>query len=218
MPTELDKEKNLQHAREVAFACILEFGIYSTTYEIIAKRSGLGVRTLRRYFRNKVDLICDVMNTIGKEKYRELFKKMADSFVPGETGLEQLQKFHKLAAGQQGRQRSVWLIRSEYELFMYQNSVSDEVLNRYLQMIGEGRELVKRILKKGIADGSIRDDMDVETWASLMGNSFVGLLQRMEAIRYVKTDSCLVSPQKQIDLYIEVLTKLLAAPQLTEHK
>ncbi len=213
MPTELDREKNLQHARSVAYDCILEYGIYSTTYEIIAKRSGLGVRTLRRYFRNKTELVCDVMKTIGKERYRNMFKKMSESFSPEDTGLEQLRKFHYLAAKQREHKLSPWIMCSELELFMYEHSVSDEILSLYLKVIGESRQLIKQILIKGIADGSIRSIVDIDAVVASMNNSFVGLLQRLEAVRYVKTDYYLTPAETQIDLFIEGLILYLKPPQ-----
>ena len=76
MSTEQIKELNLQRAREAAFECMLEYGVNQTTHEMLAKKVRLGLRTLRRYFPTKVDLVCDVMQSVGKKRYFEMWDGM----------------------------------------------------------------------------------------------------------------------------------------------
>ena len=99
--------------------------------------------------------------------------------------------------------RSPFLITYELELFAYDNRVSAEILSQYLRTIQSSRKYLKQILQKGIEDGSIRSSIDPEADTTLLTNTYVGMLQRMETVRYTKTDYDLASMETQVDRYIK---------------
>lgn len=209
MSAEEDREINLQRAREVAFECMLEYGVNLTTHEMIAKKLGLGLRTLRRYFRTKVDLVCDVVSTVGSERYNILCSKMIESISPDDTGLEQLKHLHYWMLNLCKEKRSPFLMISELELFGYENYVPDEKLRLYLKTVQDSRKYAKRMLIKGMTDGSIRGDIDPEAYTTLLTNTYVGMLQRMAAVRYTKTDYNLTSIEEQVDLHVEAVMTIM---------
>ena len=209
MPTEQDRENNLQHAREVAYQCMLEYGVNFTNYELVAKKSGLGLRTLRRYFRNKVELVCDVMQTIGKERYRETCEAMVATISKDACGLEQLRQIHYRMYDLCKNRRSPWLMLSELELFAYDNRISGEILGQYLTETRNSKKYVKQILLKGMKDGSIRTDIDPDAYTTLLANTYVGMLQRMGASRYAETEQSVAAFNEQVDLHVNAVISLL---------
>ena len=65
---------------------------------------------------------------------------------------------------------------------------------------------------KGIADGSICSAIDPDTYTTLLTNTYVGMLQRMEAVRYTKTDYDLASFEEQVDLHVKAVVAFLRSP------
>lgn len=210
MTTEQMKELNLQRARKVAFECMMEYGVNQTTHEMLAKKVGLGLRTLRRYFPTKVDLVCDVMKTVGSKRYHKMWENIMKAVSPKSCGLEQLQQMLYQLFELCKNGRSPFLLTSELELFAYENHVTAEILGLYLKTIQSSRKYLKQIIKKGIADGSIHSDIDLDAYTILLTNSYVGMLQRMEAVRYTKTDYNLASMKEQVDLYIKLTMDTMA--------
>lgn len=212
MSTEQIREKNLQHAREAAFECMMEFGVNLTSHEMLVKKAGLGLRTLRRYFPTKVDLVCDVMKTVGARRYEEMCAGIMEAISQEDCGLEQLRQMHYEVFALCKNRRSPFLLISELELFAYESRVPAEILSLYLKTIHSSRKYAKQIIEKGIADGSIRSDIDADAYTTLLTNTFVGMLQRMEAVRYTKTDYNLASMEEQVDLHVKAVINMLANP------
>ena len=149
------------------------------------------------------------MKTAGSEQYRILCKKIIGSIPSDESGLEQLRHlYHRVFDSCQNRS-SPFLLISELELFAYENRVSAENLRLYLETIQSNRIYLKQILSKGISDGSIRKDIDPEAYTTLLTNTYIGLIQRMEAVRYTKTDYNLASFEEQVELYINTIITYL---------
>lgn len=191
---------------------MMEYGVNLTTHEMLAEKLGLGLRTLRRYFRTKVDLVCDVMKTVGSERYRELCSNIMNSISPDNTGLEQLRQLHYCMLDLCKNGHSPILLISELELFGYENRVSAENLSLYLKTVQSSRKSTKQIIIKGMTDGSIRSDIDPDAYTTLLTNTYVGMLQRMEAIRYVTTDYNLSSFEEQVDLHVQAVVEFLRNP------
>lgn len=205
MSTEQMKELNLQRTREAAFECMMEYGVNRTTHEMLAKKVGLGLRTVRRYFPTKVDLVCDVMKSVGSKRYYEMWDGIMAEISSEDNGLDQIQQMLQQLFAQCKNGRSPFLITYELELFAYENRVSAEILSSYLKTIQSSRRYMKQIIKKGIMDGSIGSYIDPETATTLMTNTYVGMLQRLEAVRYTKTDYNLTSMETQVDRYIKAV-------------
>lgn len=209
MPTEQDRENNMQHARRMAYDCMLKYGVNSVSYELLAENSGLGIRTLRRYFRNKVELVCDVMRTVGREQYHAVCEEMMAAIPADASGLEQLRKLYYIMFSFCGTDCSPWLMLSELELFAYENHLSSEILDQYLDEVNNSMKYGKAIILKGIEDGSIRSDIDPDAYTTLLSNTYIGMLQRMEIARYTQTDYSPASFKKQIDLHVETVISFM---------
>ncbi len=191
---------------------MLEYGVNSASYELIAEKSGLSVRTLRRYFRNKVALVCDVMKNVGVERYRLMCKNILAAVDPEDSGLEQLRQVHYRMYYLYEGKRSPWLMISEIELFAYENNVPSDILAYYLRQVHTSRKYCKQILLKGIKDGSIRSDINPDAYAAQLVNTYVGMLQRMQAVRYTQTEYPLASIKEQVYLHVESVVTNLRNP------
>ena len=65
MPNEKIRERNIEHVLSTAARCFSERGIEGTTLNELAWESGVSLRSVNRYFKNKTDLVICAYKWLG---------------------------------------------------------------------------------------------------------------------------------------------------------
>jgi AcrR family transcriptional regulator len=184
-------EKRREQIIEAAVDLFINKGFHKTTTREIARASGFSIGTLYEYIESKEDvlyLVCDAIHAEVESRLRE-----AITFKG--TGL----KILKMAL------RSFFRVMdqmSDRVLLIYQEtkSLPKETLRYVLQREGEITQIFEEILRKGIADGSIRID---EKHVKLMADNIMVLGEMWVFRRWA------LKKHYTLEEYIEKQTALL---------
>jgi AcrR family transcriptional regulator len=129
---------------------VIESGIDGLSLEQVAVRAGVAKATIYRRWANKEALVLDALTTVD-EPLPEL---------PGTSVRDDLVVLVDLI-----RRRSKEGIASRlYPIIISERTRYPEIVAKYKTMIVERRrEAVRQAIRRGIANGELRDDLDVET-------------------------------------------------------
>jgi AcrR family transcriptional regulator len=159
----------LRAAREL----FLERDLPGVTMKDVQQRAGISRVTLYKYFRS----IHELAFAIQTEVLRELSDE-AEAAATGASGRERLRNY--LTAGVRKALAEPHLVRFT-ALFdhYYRNAYPDPQLQEeYRRFIGSLRGLRSRV-EDGVADGSLRSDIEAGQLVHLLAHAHLGMLQRI---------------------------------------
>ncbi|TFY96559.1 TetR/AcrR family transcriptional regulator [Ramlibacter rhizophilus] len=200
-----------KHARpgqliEAALALFVEKGYAATRVEEIAQRAGVSKGTLFVYFQSKEDLFQAVVR-----------ENIAGRFV------EWNEEFHAFQGSSADMLR--YCMRSWWErigatpasgitkLMLCEAQNFPEALAYYQQqVIAPGKDLIRRILERGIARGEFQvPDLDCAVYAVIAPMIFLLLNKHSLAACLPESES--IDPLRYVDAQAEVLLSGLRAPE-----
>ena len=134
-------------------------GIEPTRMQEIADACHLGIATLYRYYRNKLDLVID----IGTRQWQDYFsyvtrikkQRNADQM----TAAEELELYLDFYMDLYRNHKDLLRFNSNFNIYVKHEGVTIEQLNPYLKAIGMMAVLFHNFYEKGKVDRTIRTDM-----------------------------------------------------------
>jgi AcrR family transcriptional regulator len=185
MANEEIKAQNLNHALESAYALCLENGIDKVTKEMIARKSGLSVKSISRYFTSKTDCVIRVAEWLMNSIRSDIGEHFPDSvFTSGKYTGAQLLRLYMIEVKKLFlKEPRIFVLYSEFKLYIYHNCESVEQGYTLLCNCAGNRRLRLRIYQLGKEDGSMPNDLDLEVEEEYFCESFFGFLSNL-AISY----------------------------------
>lgn len=160
---------------EVAEDLFVQKGIEQVTMGDIAEASRITRATVYKYFSNKEVMAAEIFKSVTKG-WRERNEKEVWSFQG--TGYEQLEKFITVFFGYllQNPREAGFVAEVNY---LYGKKWSAEMFsNTMLENLQGDRDLVLESIRKGIADGSLRADLEPELMLAAFFNFASGMISR----------------------------------------
>ncbi|NLG05752.1 MAG: TetR/AcrR family transcriptional regulator [Clostridia bacterium] len=179
----------------------------------IASRAGISERTLNRYFPDKEMLLYDAAVRHLNQIYTAFAKRYKKADLNGLNGLERL----ILLIHMQTEHNKEDMSCAKAYVRAYTTAFRAAVY-RDLPVIAYDapvRDIVIQCIQDGIADGSIRDDINPSNMYLMISSNYIGLIQRLIYFYHVgDTKDKQKEKQKEdlflvIDQYIEMLKKSL---------
>jgi len=166
MGSENDKRQQIIEAATKNFA---RNGYYNSTISDIAKEAGVAHGTVYLYFKSKEELLISVFD-----------EQMADvvNYVRSEIEKEEgaLQKLHRMVSIQMQLIETnrdlteLLLVEFRQSTKFFEDASIDRVVD-YIELIGS-------VLREGIAEGVIREEINVSTAATMLFCSIEGIITR----------------------------------------
>ncbi len=164
------RENQRERILEAAEELFIRDGVDNVSMEAIAKATRLARKTLYEYFSNKLEIALAVIQS--------LLDKMAADFEP--TQLPESNGFQRIEAFVQ---HLIGLLDAHPEFFRF--LVEFDTLyaregdpTRVRQMFAQSSELLIPMIQQGIADGSIRPDVDPHLLSAALFNLVSGMHSR----------------------------------------
>jgi AcrR family transcriptional regulator len=183
MANEELKRQNLQRALEAAYQCFLEYGIEKTTQNMIARRSGVSLRSVSRYFTDKVDLAVQVAQYVGRKMSGASQVDPKELEKSGKTGIELLKDYMERLKEQALEHPEGYALRQEYMLFILRNHLPYEKYKARLEMSFGGRPVLGEIFRIGRADGTIKTPNTDQEEIEYFLQAYIGIVTD-QAVRY----------------------------------
>lgn len=176
------KDKQKANILENAAMVFLEKGMFETSMEDIAGSSGVTRRTLYRYFETREELAHEVLLQMMEKWNRIICEKYAR--LTG-SGIEQLERFLFSLINYMKDHRDFMRFTGEFD-FYFKDDRSfrphDDLLKRFEGTLHLSEELIGTIINRGVEDGSIQNDGDMNLLVYTITNVLWSFGQRI-AIR-----------------------------------
>ena len=134
-------------------------GIETTGMQEIANACHLGIATLYRYYKNKIDLVIDIGTRQWQEYFVDIQKKRSQRNVDRMTAAENLEFYLSFYIDLYTNHKDLLRFNSNFNSYVMHEGVSAEQLKPYLKAIGSIAVLFHELYEKGKKDGTIRTDM-----------------------------------------------------------
>lgn len=194
-------------------AAIAEFartGIRGCNVRDIAKRAGISHGSLFHYFPSKDDMIHTIIQE-GYKKQRDFFLRDVKGHGDVYEKMEAILFSCLELSRKQSELISLWLELS----LPYHESFSEHTLH----VEEDGISFVKELLRQGVAEGSIRKDIDVDVAAYIVDSLFANLLKsqasNIERTKYAQHFDSSEDDRDVVRKIIVNLKRLLRTPETT---
>ncbi|MBC6611113.1 TetR/AcrR family transcriptional regulator [Hymenobacter sp. BT507] len=198
-----EKEYREQSILAAAKTVFLTKGLVAATIDDIAAAAELGKGTLYRHYRSKED----IMLALSEQAFRELHQRYVAAVAKGGSGLDKLLR----------TRRAFFQFTMENPAYFgfiafFESPFSTNAPEQLADIATTTHQLMMELRDEGIADGSMRKDIDANLLAySIWGTSY-GMMQFI-----VNKGSYLMEPQHtdpaaQFEAYIMLLESGLRAP------
>ena len=170
------RENQREWILEVAESLFIQKGIEKVTFADIAAAARLTRATLYRYFSSKEQIAQEIFKTVTKG-WRDRNERGVWDFQG--TGYERLEKFITFFFDYlfQNPREASFVAELNY---LYAKAWSPEQFaETMLENLREDRQFVLASIQQGIADGSLRGDMDPELMLAVFFNFVSGTISRL---------------------------------------
>jgi len=189
----VDKEKK---RTDIACACkdiLLEYGIKNLTISHIAKTANIGKGTVYEYFKNKEEIVFEIMTTFIAEHEKKLSEIVSENI-----GIKE-KLFHFLYLGFQDENSRKQLTLYREFLAISMTSGTDEMIDFNIQCRNRFSNILKKIVKDGIEKGEL--PLEIENFISAILAFELGLI--------VEVHTAALDPKDEISRYLDALFTLI---------
>ncbi|MEO1938073.1 MAG: TetR/AcrR family transcriptional regulator [Sulfurimonas sp.] len=189
----VDKEKK---RNDIACACkdiLLEYGIKNLTISHIAKTANIGKGTVYEYFKNKEEIVFEIMTTFIAEHEKKLSEIVSENIDIKEK------LFHFLYLGFQDENSRKQLALYREFLAISMTSGTNEMIDFNIQCRNRFSNILKKIVKDGIEKGEL--PLEIEDFISAILAFELGLI--------VEVHTVALDPKDEISRYLDALFTLI---------
>ena len=137
-------------------------GIETTGMQEIADSCHLGIATLYRYYKNKIDLVIDIGTRQWQDYFVEIQKKRAQRNVDQMTAAQNLEFYLSFYIDLYNNHKDLLRFNNNFNSYVMHEGATAEQLKPYLKSIGSIAVLFHELYEKGKKDRTIRTDMPEE--------------------------------------------------------
>lgn len=205
------RERQRKNILENATAVFLEKGMFDTSMEAIAQRSGVTRRTLYRYFETREELAYEVLIGLMEDwnrVHRDIFAGLQG------RGIEKLKQFLYGLINHMKDRRDFMRFTGEFDFYFKDDSdykPEGLLMERFEKTIHLSEDLIETILREGIEDQSIEDGEDVRLLVYTITNVLWSYGQRIAIRGAGLKEEFGIDPMEmilcQVDLYVKGLKK-----------
>jgi len=198
---EREKEQRRIDIIDAAESVFFSKGWQTATMDDVADAAELSKATLYLYFKNKEELYAAILLR-GSEMLYDMFKNAVENNT---TGIDQTSAIGRAYIEFHDR------FRNYYDAMMYFDSKGIEPCDdcEYAQKCDEYRGrimgLVATAVRNGIADGTIRGDLDPDKTAILLWAQSSGVLQVLTTAGHKMQESGDITAEQLLDTFFEMV-------------
>ena len=189
----VNKEKK---RNDIACACkdiLLEYGIKNLTISKIAKTANIGKGTVYEYFKNKEEIVFEIMTTFIAEHE----KKLSEIVTKDISSKKKLFHFLYLGFEDENSRKQLTLYREFMAISI--TSGTDEMIDFNIQCRKKFTDILWQILKDGIEKGEL--PLETEELISAIIVFELGLI--------VEVHTAALDPKDEISRFLDALFKLI---------
>lgn len=205
MANEIVRQMNIQNVLQQAMKLFTENGIENTSMEMIARASGLTLRSIQNYFHTRNDLYVSLLNRSYALELEEMNDYFESKGYQSKTGAERVMSIISTALNEAVKHADTVFCIVQMQHIL--SRTADEA--NPAQLTGNWLYLMDRLrsaFDTGIADGSISQTMENELVD--VNTIMLALIGIHEQVAYALTNTALhqlFAPEATVKKYMKLL-------------
>jgi AcrR family transcriptional regulator len=211
MPNEMIRQQNMQTVLNQAMKLFVENGVENTSFEMIARESGLSLRSVQNYYHTKNDLIAAVLEFGLAIELREMKDFICTDTYRNKIGAEQILTIITVAYNKAVEKAAVISCATQMQhiLSRASDNESKPLLAGNCQYI---MEQIQKAFDKGLQDGSITRQMEASLFdAKSITLALYGIKEQIAFAMCDRELRNLFQPEIAAQKYIKQIELLLSA-------
>ena len=197
------KTRRINRAVAISAELFLKHGIDSIKMTYIADESGVGVATLYRYFSTKTGIAIAAMTHLWNE-LNNMFAGVFESKVfLAQSGLKQLSDMMRMYIVLYDAHKDFMKLLGEFDLLMIKEKVPKSKLQEYDQSIINFYRVYDGAVQRGIADGSLREDVDYRLLYLTYCHAMMELTKKFLRGEILPSDS-FSEASKELGMFVDI--------------
>ena len=174
----IHRERQRRRILDAAEKLFDEHGIDRVTMTEIISATELRTSTIYQYFSSKDDIVWAILEVVLAD-----FSARAKIAIDREkTALAKITALLELMADDLTRQQAKVRFLAQFDAMYARDWPAERLLTLEAQINPEGFEHFSRLIREGIADGSLRADLDPELTLHAVMNAVVGAQRRLASL------------------------------------
>jgi AcrR family transcriptional regulator len=208
---ELLKEGRKEEVVLAAIAVFKTLGIDKAKMTDVAKEAQVGVASVYRYFKTKVDLAIEAAIVVWQQEINELYERYRESSQLKASGLERVACILKVFIELYETHTDFVSFIHEFDAFMVREQVDVKKLEVYEDRISHLQLMLIEAIERGQGDGSIRKDVDALVYYYTTTHALMSLAQKLLLRGHIVKGDESVGDLEQLDLLIRMSVDYLRA-------
>jgi len=152
-------------------------GIERVTMAEITVASGLRASTVYQYFVNKDDIVWTILNEAFEESSEHAIDLQA-----APTALARITRLFEFLADELAKNRARVRFLAQFDALYAHDWPAERLLALESQFNPQGFGYLKKLVREGVADGSLRPDLDPDLTLHAVLNAVVGAQRRLASL------------------------------------
>lgn len=174
------RAQNKQRVLDEALKCFYYEGIERTKVATIAQKAGVTSMSVYRYYGDKENIVLESAMLFWNKLTGELLSAVEAEDMSGLNGLERVRRLLKLYVSMYRQNTQALLLLQEFEIYVHKRKYFE---NR--ERVGAQFERIckpiSEALEAGVADGSVRSDVNCNELCAMATNALFGTMQKLAA-------------------------------------
>jgi AcrR family transcriptional regulator len=198
------KEKRKEDILVAAIEVFKEKSIRSAKMTDIALKSEVGVATVYRYFKTKLELVIEAINWMCKEEMQLMFEPFEGDDYKSMSGFEQISFILNLFIQLYEMYPDFVALLEQFDNYVVEEQIGLEQLENYEKNITDLKEMTFGAMERGKKDGSIKRDIDNNIFYTTIAHSLMSLSQKLILRGNILKSDREVKGENQLALLIEM--------------
>ncbi len=172
------RERQRRRILDAAERLFDEHGIDRVTMADIISAIGLRASTMYQYFSNKDDIVWAILGEVMADMAARA-KEWSDT---ARTALEKITALLELMADRLAKDPAKVRFLAQFDAMYARNGPSERLLTLEAQINPQGFRYFGTLIREGIADGSLRPDLDPDLTMHAVINAVIGAQRRLASL------------------------------------
>jgi AcrR family transcriptional regulator len=172
------RERQRRRILEAAETLFDERGIDRVTMADIVNRAGIRASTLYEYFSNKDDVVWAILADVMADSVERIKPTMETA----ETALDKITALLEFMANELTHNPSKVRFMAQFDAMYARDWPAERLLSLEAQVSPGGFQQFAALVRKGIADGSLRRDLDPDLTMHAVINAVIGAQRRLASL------------------------------------
>ncbi len=196
------RAKRFERAVEISARMFLRDGIEAVKMTDIADECCIGVATLYRYFGTKTGITIAAMTYLWNDVKQMFSGVFGSENFRRQLGIKQLAELMKLYIVLYETHPGFLKLLGEFDLLIQRENIPKENLREYDQSIINFYPVFESAYMIGIADGSVREDVDIKLFYVSFGHALMSLGKKLVQRELLPSDDFSIA-KAEMELIIE---------------